>query len=186
MTLNNFKVAALATNGFEQAEFTQPRNALVAAGATVHLISPQAGTIKAWDGDDWGKDFGVDRQLAGTDPAEYDALLLPGGVLNPDELRLHPAALRFVEHFCQADKPVGVICHGSQTMISAGLVSNRIMTGYRAIQIDLRNAGASVVTDEPVVVDQNLVSSRNPDDLPDFCAQLVHVCTRYRAPHPTA
>ncbi len=180
MQLSNFKVAALATNGFEQVEYTKPRKALEEAGATVHLVSPESGQIKGWDGDDWGDTFSVDVELSSAKAADYDALLLPGGVLNPDSLRINGAALAFVDHFFREDKPVAVICHGGQTLISAGLVKGRTMTGYKAVRTDLQNAGANV-KDESVVVDGNLVSSRNPDDIPAFNKKMVEVFSKVTA-----
>jgi len=174
MKLDNVKVAALAAAGFEQVEYTKPKQALEDAGATVHLVSPATGSIKAWDGDDWGDQFEVDVALAEASAADYDALLLPGGVLNPDTLRINDRALSFVKDFFSADKPVGVICHGGQTLITAGLVDGRTMTGFKAIQPDLTNAGANV-KDEEVVVDGKLVSSRNPDDIPAFNKKIVEV-----------
>lgn len=174
MELSNLKVAALATNGFEEVELTSPKDALENEGATVHLISPDSGEIKAWDGDDWGGTYEVDRVLSDTDPSDYDALLLPGGVINPDSLRVNGEALAFIDYFFRKNKPVAVICHGGQTLISAGLVEGRRMTGYKAVRTDLMNAGA-LVTDESVVIDGNLVSSRNPDDLPDFNRAMVAV-----------
>ena len=174
MQLNNVKVAALATTGFEEVEYTQPRKALEDAGATVHLVSPQSGSIKAWDTDDWGESYDVDVTLDTADAGSYDALLLPGGVLNPDSLRINDKALAFIKAFFAANKPVAVICHGGQTLISAGLVKGRTMTGYEAVRPDLANAGAQV-KDEEVVVDGNLVSSRNPDDIPAFNKKMIEV-----------
>lgn len=172
MKLSNKKVAALATNGFEEVEYTQPLQALKDAGATVHLVSPESGEIKAWASDDWGDSYSVDVTLNDANTENYDALLLPGGVISPDALRINKDALAFVKAFFTAEKPVAVICHGGQTMISAGLVEGRTMTGYEAVRPDLKNAGAHV-KDEAVVVDGKLVSSRNPDDIPAFCEQMV-------------
>ena len=174
MQLDNIKVAALATTGFEEVEYTKPRKALTDAGATVHLVSPKTGSIKAWDMDDWGGSHQVDVALADARPEDYDALLLPGGVLNPDDLRINEDAIAFIKAFFTADKPVAVICHGGQTLISAGLVKGRSMTGYVSVRPDLANAGANV-TDEEVVVDGKLVSSRNPDDIPAFNKKMIEV-----------
>lgn len=174
MKLDNVKVAALATTGFEQVEYTKPKQALEDAGATVHLVSPQSDSIKAWDGDDWGDAFDVDVELSKASATDYDALLLPGGVLNPDTLRINDEALSFAKAFFTANKPVAVICHGGQTLITAGLVRGRTMTGYEAIRPDLANAGATV-RDEEVVVDGKLVSSRNPDDIPAFNEKMIEV-----------
>ena len=180
MQLSNMKVAALATTGFEEVEYTKPKQALTEAGATVHLVSPKSGSIKAWDGDDWGGKHQVDVTLDSAKADDYDALLLPGGVMNPDDLRINKDALSFVKAFFQADKPVAVICHGGQTLISAGLVRGRTMTAYEAVRPDLANAGANV-KDEEVVVDGKLVSSRNPDDLPAFNKKMVEVFARQTA-----
>jgi protease I len=177
MSLNNLKVAALATDGFEEVEFTKPKQALTEAGATVHLVSPESGQIRAWDGDDWGGSYTVDRTLAQAEPTEYGALLLPGGVLSPDKLRINAGAREFVKAFFTANKPVAVICHGSQTLISAGLVRGRTITGYEAIRGDLAHAGANVKDDE-VVVDGQLVSSRNPGDIPSFNEKMLEVFGR--------
>ncbi len=174
MQLRNIKVAALATHGFEEVEYTKPKQALTDAGATVHLVSPESGSIKAWDGDDWGGAYKVDVDLSSAKADDYDALLLPGGVLSPDSLRINDQAIAFIKSFFQADKPVGVICHGGQTLITAKLVKGRTMTGYVAIRPDLANAGATV-RDEEVVVDGKLVSSRNPSDIPAFNKKLVEV-----------
>ncbi|OAV46279.1 type 1 glutamine amidotransferase domain-containing protein [Lewinella sp. 4G2] len=182
MQLSNLRVAALATNGFEEVELTQPRKALEEAGATVTLISPESGKIKAWAGDDWGGTYDVDVVLSEeTMGSDYDALLLPGGVLSPDALRINGDALAFVDHFFREGKPVAAICHGSQTMISAGLVQGKRMTAYKAIRTDLVNAGA-IVVDEPVVVDGTLVTSRNPDDIPAFNEKMVEVFSRAAVP----
>ncbi|THH39735.1 type 1 glutamine amidotransferase domain-containing protein [Neolewinella litorea] len=178
MQLDNIKVAALATAGFEEVEYTKPRKALEEAGATVHLVSPESGSIKAWDGDDWGGEYEVDVALDRADASRYDALLLPGGVLSPDSLRINDKALSFIKSFFQDDKPVAVICHGSQTMISAGLVKGRTMTGYVAIRPDLANAGATV-KDEEVVVDGKLVSSRNPGDIPAFNRKMIEIFAKH-------
>lgn len=177
MQLSNLKVAALATTGFEEVEYTKPRKALEEAGATVHLISPTDGNFKAWDGDDWGGSYRADVKLDDAKAGDYDALLLPGGVISPDSLRINNRALNFVKHFFETDKPVAVICHGGQTLISAGLLNGRTITGYEAVRIDLENAGATVLNQE-VVVDNNLVSSRNPDDIPAFNEKMVEVFSR--------
>lgn len=177
MQLQNIKVAILATDGFEQVELTEPRDALKKAGATVHIISPESGSIKAWDEDDWGISVDVDKTLDQASPADYDTLVLPGGVLNPDNLRVNDKALAFVQHFFSESKPVASICHGPQTMIDAGVVKGRKMTSFHSIQTDLKNAGANWV-DEEVVVDDNLVTSRNPDDLPAFNEKMIEIFSR--------
>lgn len=180
MKLEGIKVAALVANGFEEVELTEPRKALQNAGAMLAVISPRSETVRAWNHDDWGDSYAVDRSLDEADPAAYDALLLPGGVLSPDKLRTDERAIRFVKHFFDTRKPVAAICHGAQTLITANVVSGRRMTGYEAIRIDLRNAGATV-PNQPVVVDGNLVTSRNPGDLPAFNERMIEVLAWARA-----
>ncbi len=177
MQLKGTKVAILATNGFEEVELTKPRKALDQAGATTHIVSPESGNIKAWDKDDWGITVKVDRTLNEADAKDYDALLLPGGVFNPDKLRINEKALAFVRHFFETDKPVAVICHGSQTMIDAGVVKGRTLTSYKSIITDLKNAGANW-QDGEAIVDNNLVSSRNPKDIPAFNEKMIEVFAR--------
>jgi protease I len=166
------RVAILATDGFEQSELFEPKAALEHAGATVHIISPESDTITAWFKTDWGKEIDVDVNLADAKPNDYDALVLPGGVMNPDKLRRDADVLQFVRSFNEDHKPIAAICHGPWTLIDAGLVSGRRMTSYHSIQSDLKNAGADWV-DETVVVDDNLITSRQPDDLPAFNEKLV-------------
>lgn len=170
--LNGKKIAILVADGFEQVELTSPRDALDDAGAETHIVSPESGTVKGWDHTDWGETFDVDVVLENADPADYDGLLLPGGVMNPDNLRRIEKAQRFVRSFFEAGKPVAAICHGPWTLIDAGLVKGRRMTSYHTIQADLKNAGADWV-DQEVVVDQGLVTSRNPDDLPAFNRKMI-------------
>ncbi|HEV2695176.1 MAG TPA: type 1 glutamine amidotransferase domain-containing protein [Verrucomicrobiae bacterium] len=170
--LSGKKVAILATDGFEQDELLSPLEALKAAGAEVHVISPNEGKIKGWKDADWGKKVKVDVVLSDANPEDYDALVLPGGVMNPDHLRRDMLALEFVKAFFREGKPVGAICHGPWTLIDAGVVRGRKVTSYDSIQTDLKNAGAEWV-DEMVVVDNGLVTSRKPDDLPAFNAKLI-------------
>lgn len=170
--LQGKKVAILLTNGFEQVEMTHPREALERAGATTELIAPKGDKVRGWDHTDWGDSFDVDVELGDADPAAYDALVLPGGVMNPDKLRLEPEAHAFARHFVEADKTLAAICHGPWTLIDAGLVEGRRMTSWPSLQTDLRNAGAQWV-DEPCVVDGHLITSRNPDDLPRFSSAVV-------------
>jgi protease I len=170
--LHDKKVAILVADGFEQIEMTSPRAALEEQGARTHLISPNRDTVKGWQHDHWGDTFNVDASLDEATPEDYDALLLPGGVMNPDKLRVNNQALEFVRSFFAAGKPVAVICHGPWTLINAGVVKGRRITSYHTIKIDLQNAGAQWV-DEPVVVDEGLVSSRNPNDLPAFNAKMI-------------
>ena len=170
--LEGKKVAILAANGFEQVEMTDPRRALEEEGAETSLVSPEDGAVKGWKHTDWGDTFEVDVPLDEAAPEDYDALLLPGGVMNPDKLRRNEKALAFVRAFFEAGKPVAVICHGPWTLIDAGVVKGREMTSYHTIQTDLKNAGAKWV-DREVVVDQGLVTSRKPDDLPAFNKKMI-------------
>jgi protease I len=171
--LTGKKVAILATDGFEQDELLSPLEALRDAGADVQVVSPsEASKIKGWKNTDWGKKVKVDVPLNEANGEEFDALVLPGGVMNPDHLRRDPLVLDFVKSFFKAGKPVGAICHGPWTLIDAGVVRGRKMTSYASIQTDLKNAGANWV-DEEVVVDNGLVTSRKPDDLPAFNAKLI-------------
>lgn len=170
--LNGRKVAILVTDGFEQVEMTEPRRALDAAGAETTLIAPSGDTVKGWDHTDWGEEFQVDLALQDARAEEYDALLLPGGVMNPDKLRMDENAVRFARSFFEAQKPVAAICHGPWLLVEADVVRGRKLTSYPSLQTDLRNAGAEWV-DQEVVVDSGLVTSRNPDDLPAFSKKLV-------------
>lgn len=165
--LEEINVAMLATTGFEQVELTRPREALEEEGATTHLVSPESDSITAWKIDDWGDTFDVDVLLQDANPEDYHALFLPGGVLNPDQLRMNADAVDFVTAFFETPRPVASICHGPWMLIESGVVSGRTMTSYASIRTDLRNAGANVV-DEEVVTDGNVVTSRSPDDLPAF------------------
>lgn len=171
-TLNGKKVAILVTEGFEQSELERPRQALDEAGAQTELISPKEGSVKAWDEDDFGDTFDVDVALSEASPENYDALLLPGGVMNPDKLRTIPEAVQFVSHFFEAGKPVAAICHGPQLLIEADAVRGRKLTSFPSLKTDLRNAGAEWV-DEAVVTDQGLVTSRRPADIPQFNEKMI-------------
>lgn len=170
--LNGRKVAILVEQGFEQVELTEPRKALQEAGAETAIVSPVEGKVKGWKFTEWGDEMPVDVPLSSADPGDYDALLLPGGVMNPDRLRANPEAQQFVRAFFDARKPVAVICHGPWTLIDAGVVKGRTLTSWPSLQADLRNAGAEWV-DQEVVVDQGLVSSRKPDDLPAFTRKMI-------------
>jgi protease I len=170
--LDGKRIAILATEGFEQPELEEPRTALHQAGAITEIVSHKGGEIRAWDQTDWGDTFDVDVKLDDADPTNYDALLLPGGVLNPDKLRQVPAAVEFVRGFFEAGKPVAAICHGPQMLIEADVVRNRKLTSYTSIKRDLMNAGANWV-DAPVVTDRGLVTSRKPDDIPQFNAKMI-------------
>ena len=165
-------VAVLATDGVEQVELTKPVEALREAGANVLVVSPKGGQIQGWNHLDRGEMIRVDRELAQARPEEFDALVLPGGVINPDQLRLVPPAIDFIRAFVQAGKPIASICHGPWTLINARGVSGKRMTSWPSLQVDLINAGADWV-DEQVVVDDGLVTSRKPDDLPAFCAKMI-------------
>ena len=170
--LNGKKVAILVEQGFEQVELTEPRKAAEAAGAITDLISPRSGQVKGWNHTDWGDSFPVDVSLDTANAADYDALILPGGVMNPDKLRMNQKAVQFVRAFFDAGKPVASICHGPWPLIEAGVVEGRTLTSYPSLKTDLKNAGATWV-DQEVVVDQGLVTSRNPDDLPAFNRKMV-------------
>ncbi|MBO9544602.1 type 1 glutamine amidotransferase domain-containing protein [Caulobacter sp.] len=166
------KVAVLATDGFEQSELEKPVEALKAAGAQVEVVSPTAGEIQGWSHHEKGDTVAVDRDLAAANPADYDSIVLPGGVMNPDALRLEPKAIDFIKHFVMTKKPIAAICHGPWTLINAGAVEGKEMTSWPSLEADLKNAGANWV-DREVVVDDGLVTSRKPDDLPAFCAKMV-------------
>lgn len=166
------KVAILVADGFEQVEMTSPKEALEKAGAEIEIVSPAGGSVKGWEHTKWGKTFPVDVALKKAKPENYDALLLPGGVMNPDKLRRDEKALEFVRHFFDEGKPVAAICHGPWTLIDAGVATGRKLTSYESIQTDLRNAGAEWVN-EPVVVDNGLVTSRKPADLPAFNRKMI-------------
>lgn len=170
--LDGKRVAILVEEGFEQIELTSPKEALEREGAKVSVVSPQKGKVKAWNTTKWGIKVKVDVPLASAKAEDYDALVLPGGVMNPDKLRRNEWALQFVKAFFDAGKPVAAICHGPWTLIDAGVASGRRMTSYASIQTDLKNAGATWV-DEEVVVDNGLVTSRQPDDLPAFNAKMI-------------
>jgi len=170
--LNGKKVAILVTNGFEQIELEDPKKALEAAGAQTQIVSPDPGTVFGWQHTNWGDKFAVDVPLARASAQDYDALLLPGGVMNPDKLRMNQQAVEFVRSFFDAGKPVAAICHGPWMLIEAGVVKGRTLTSYPSLQTDLKNAGAKWV-DREVVVDNGLVTSRNPDDLPAFNQKLI-------------
>lgn len=170
--LSGKKVAVLATHGFEQSELEQPVEALKEAGATVHIVSPEGGTIKGWKDKNWGDDVQVDKTLGEVKASDYNALVLPGGVMNPDRLRMNKDAVAFVNSFVTDGKPIGAICHGPWTLIETDALDGRTLTSFPSIRTDLENAGARWV-DEEVHVDSGLVTSRTPKDLPAFCKKLV-------------
>jgi protease I len=170
--LRGKRVAALVEDGFEQIELTSPREALQAAGAEVDIVSPKAKKVKGWDHTNWGLEFAVDQGLDAVSATEYDGLLLPGGVINPDRLRINERAVAFVKAFIDAGKPVAAICHGPWTLIETGGLRGRTVTSWPSLQSDLRNAGATWV-DEECVVDNGLVTSRKPDDLKAFNRKMI-------------
>jgi protease I len=170
--LTDTKVAILVENGFEQVELTGPKKALELEGFRVHVISPQPGKVKAWNETDWGIEVKVDKELAKANPDDYAALVLPGGVLNPDILRQNELAVSFVKEFLLSGKPVAAICHGPQMLIETGLLKGKTMTSYPAIKTDLKNAGANWVNEE-VVHFENLITSRTPTDLDVFNEELI-------------
>ena len=170
--LRNKRVAALVDNGFEQSELLDPKKALEDAGARVDVVSPQSGKVKGWKHTDWGQDVSVDVELEKANANDYDAILLPGGVMNPDKLRANQKAVQFVKAFVANKKPIAAICHGPWTLIETGIVRGRKMTSWPSLQTDLRNAGANWV-DQECVVDNGLVTSRKPDDIPAFNKKMI-------------
>jgi protease I len=171
-TLNGLTVAILVTDGFEQVELIEPRKALDGAGAKTRVVSPKSGRVRGWKFTDWGDEVRVDAPLDQAKPENFDALLLPGGVMNPDSLRMAPKAVAFAKAFFDAGKPVASICHGPWTILEAGAARGRQMTSWPSLKTDLTNAGANWV-DKEVVVDKGLVTSRKPDDLPAFNREMV-------------
>ena len=174
--LSGRKVAFLATDGVEEVELTAPWNALKQAGAEVKLISDKLGEIQAVNHDRKGQRFAVDAEVPTVSARDFDALVLPGGVANPDKLRTNDAAVNFVREFMEADKPVAAICHGPWLLVEADAVRGRTITSWPSLETDIKNAGGAWV-DKPVQLDQKLLTSRKPDDLPGFCAQLVELLT---------
>ncbi len=172
--LKNKKVAILVADGFEQVELTEPRKALQAAGADTEIVSPADGKVKGWNHTEWGNEFPVAVKLDEADASKYDALLLPGGVMNPDKLRMDETAIEFIKSFFSAGKPVASICHGPWTLIEADVVRGRKVTSWSSLKTDLINAGANW-TDEEVIVDDGLVTSRKPDDLPAFNQKMIEL-----------
>lgn len=171
-TLTGKKVAILTENGFEEVELTSPKKALEDAGAEVEIVSPQKEKVKAWSHDHWSIEVPVDAHVEDADPNEYDALMVPGGVLNPDKMRMNENCVRFAQHFLETGKPVAAICHGPQLLIETGLIDGRNMTSYSSIKTDLINAGALWI-DREVVVDNGLVTSRSPKDLDAFNKKMI-------------
>ncbi len=175
--LESARIALLIADGFEQVEMTEPKRALEEAGAKVDIISPSKGIVRGWKSNNWGDGFPVDVELSHSHPEKYDALVLPGGVMNPDHLRIVPRAIAFVTHFIDANKPIAAICHGPWTLINANAVEGKTMTSWPSLQADLTNAGANWVNKE-VVIDGNLITSRKPADIPAFNKAMVEVFSR--------
>jgi deglycase len=170
--LKDYNVAILVANGFEESEMRDPREALQLAGANTYIISPEVNSVRSWIHDNWSNSYTVDVPLDIADPDNYAALLLPGGVMNPDKLRLYPKAIDFIAAIGKAGKPIAAICHGPWTLINAGLVIGKTITSWPSLRIDLENAGANWV-DEKVVVTEGLVTSRKPDDIPAFNEAMI-------------
>jgi len=166
------RVLILATDGFEQSELIEPKRILEAAGIETVVASPKAGVIKGWNHTDWGESVKVDATLDEVEAADFDALLLPGGQMNPDKLRMEERAIELVEDFDDADKPIAAICHGPWLLVEADIIDGRTVTGWPSIRTDLANAGADVV-DQEVAIDGNLITSRKPDDIPAFSEALI-------------
>lgn len=165
-------VAILATDGFEQSELTQPAQALRDAGMTPVIVAPKSGSIRGWNHTDWGDDVDVDKTLEDASANDFDGLVLPGGVMNPDTLRTDERAIEFTRAFFKAGKPVSAICHGPWLLVECDVLQGREVTSYHSIKTDLKNAGARWV-DREVVVDSGLTTSRSPDDLPAFCRKMI-------------
>ncbi|HMN67869.1 MAG TPA: type 1 glutamine amidotransferase domain-containing protein [Bdellovibrionales bacterium] len=171
-SLKGRKVAILATDGFEQSELEKPKKALEDAGAETKVVAPKDGKIKGWRDKDWGDKVSVDLALDEADASAFDALLMPGGVMNPDSLRLNDRAVEFIKHFTESGKPIAAICHGPWPLIETGFVKGKTMTSWPSLKTDLTNAGAKWV-DAEVVVDHGLVTSRKPDDIPAFNRKMI-------------
>jgi protease I len=178
-TVKGLKVAILVTDGFEQVELSNPRMALNDAGAETRVVSPRDHHVRGWNFTDWGAELKVDVQLTQARADDFDALLLPGGVINPDKLRMIPAAVAFVKAFFDAGKPVAAICHGPWTIIETGEARGRRMTSWPSLRTDLRNAGANWV-DEQTVLDRGLLTSRDPDDIPAFNPAMIELFSNFR------
>jgi protease I len=176
-TLQGKRIAILATDGFEQSELLKPRQALDEAGARTQVVSPKEVKIKSWDKKDWGKDVAVDVSLKSADPSEFDALLLPGGVQNPDQLRMIPEAVEFVKDFVDQGKPIAAICHGPWMLVEADAVRGRTVTSWPSLKTDIRNAGG-VWVDEQVVLSNGVVTSRNPADIPAFNREMIDLFSK--------
>jgi protease I len=171
-TLQGKKVAVLVTDGFEQVELTKPRQALQEAGAETKVVSPKSGKVKGWNHTEWGDEVQIDVELKSADPAQFDALLLPGGVMNPDSLRLDPNAVRFTRHFYDAGKPIASICHGPWMLVKADIARGHTLTSWPSLKTDIKNAGGNWV-DKEVISDNGVVTSRKPDDIPAFNREMI-------------
>ncbi len=178
--LKGVKVAILVTDGFEQVELTEPRKALDQAGADTRIVSPKHEKVRGWKFTEWGDDLPVDLPLARARPEDFDTLLLPGGVINPDKLRMIPEAVRFAKSFFDNGKPVAAICHGPWTVIETGYARGKRIAAWPSLETDLKNAGAEYISDQEVVVDGNLVTSRKPDDIPAFNREIIGCFSRAR------
>ncbi len=170
--LNGKRVAILATNGFEYDELIGPCDGLTQEGAKITIVSLEPGTIKGWKDGNWSGSIPVDETVSQADPSSFDALVIPGGVINPDKMRMDPGAVRFVRAFFDAGKPIGAICHGPWMLVEANVVQDRTLTSWPSLKTDIANAGGNWV-DEPAVVDEGLVTSRNPGDIPEFNRKLI-------------
>ena len=171
-TLSGKKVAIITENGFEESELTSPKKALEEAGAQVDIISPQQQKVKAWDHDHWSMELPVNVNIDKAKPEDYDALVIPGGVMNPDQMRMNTKCVEFAQRFLEEGKPIAAICHGPQLLIETGLISGRTMTSYWSLKTDMQNAGVDWV-DKEVVVDNGLVTSRSPKDLQAFNKKMI-------------
>ena len=185
MQLDNKKIAILATHGFEQSELEVPQDKLKAAGATVHIVSLKAGEIKGWDMKDWGRPVRVDKTLEQVSASDYDAIVLPGGQINPDLLRAEPKALAFIKDIFNQKKIVAAVCHAPWLLIETGIAEGRKMTSYKSIKTDVINAGAKW-EDSEVVVDNGVITSRNPGDLNAFSAKIIEEIGEGRHTHRSA
>ena len=172
--LDNMKIAILVENGFEQVEMTEPKKALEQAGAKIEIVSPAGEKVKGWEHVKWGNEFKVDTPLDSANPDDYDALLLPGGVMNPDKLRTNPKAVEFVKSFLEKNKPIAAICHGPWMLVESGEIKGRKLTSWHSIKTDVQNAGGNWI-DKEAVVDGNLVTSRKPEDIPAFNENMINL-----------
>jgi protease I len=176
-TLQGKTIAILATDGVEQVELTKPKKALEDAGAKTEVVSPADKKLKGWNIKEWGEEIKVDVPLKSADPSKYDALLLPGGVMNPDKLRMEPEAVKFAKSFFDEGRPVAAICHGPWMLVETGAAKGRTLTSWPSLKTDIQNAGGTWV-DEQVVVSNGVVTSRNPDDIPAFSREMIELFSK--------